>query len=90
MRLGIVTAEPQHRLPPELRTSLAAHWRVDDPLDPVQIAWAVEGLRVQLGGVDRLMGALEQLQEPLGAVATRSASPAWTPRPRATFVTRPG
>jgi len=68
VRLGVVTQESDAGLPPVLRESLAAHWRVDDALDPVQIAWGVEGLRPRLGGIDRLMGALEQLQVPLGQV----------------------
>lgn len=68
VRLAVLTSEPDHHLPPVLRESLAGHWRVDDALDPEQIARGVEGLRAQLGGVDRLMGALEQLQEPLGQV----------------------
>ncbi len=68
VRLGLVTHEPVERLPAPLRESLVGHWRVDDALDPSQLAWAVEGLGRQLGGVDRLMGALEQLQVPLAQV----------------------
>lgn len=66
VRLALVTHETADRLPPVLKESLAAHWRVDDALDPAQIVAAVRGLAGQLGGVDRLFGALEQLQEPLG------------------------
>lgn len=68
VRLGLVTQEPVERLPPPLRESLAAHWRVDDALDPRQIAAGVEGLGGRLGRVERLIAALEQLQEPLGQV----------------------
>src|SRR4051794_41810948 len=67
-RLGLVTWEPVERIPPELRERLAGHWRVDDALDPRQLAWAVNGLQGQLGRVDRLVGALEQLQVPLAQV----------------------
>jgi hypothetical protein len=56
------------RIPPKLRERLDAHWRVDDALDPRQVAWAVSGLAGQLGRVDRLVGALEQLQVPLARV----------------------
>ncbi len=67
-RLALITAEPSDRLPPRLRASLAGHWRIDDPLDSGQIAWAVEGLAGQLGPVRRLLAVLEQLQVPLGKV----------------------
>src|SRR3954449_3775195 len=68
VRLGLVTSEPVERILPELRERLAGHWRVDDALDPRQLAWAVEGLSAQMGRVERLVGALEQLQVPLAQV----------------------
>ncbi|HEU0102446.1 MAG TPA: hypothetical protein VFR07_09025 [Mycobacteriales bacterium] len=68
VRLGVVTQEPAEHLPPELRECLAGHWRVDDALDPGQVAEGVRGLRSQLGGMDRVVGALEQLQVPLAQV----------------------
>ena len=68
VRLGLVTCEPLEAVAPDLRQHLAGHWRVDDALDPRQIATAVGGLQQQLGSVDRLVGALEQLQVPLAHV----------------------
>src|SRR3954468_16521013 len=65
VRLALITCEPVERVPPELRDRLAAHWRVDDALDPRQLAWAGSGLSAQLGRVERLVGALEQLQVPM-------------------------
>lgn len=65
VRLGVITSTPANQLPAGLRAHLAGHWRVDDPLDPHQIAEAVAGLSGQLGRVERLIGALEQLQVPL-------------------------
>src|SRR5829696_2699809 len=59
--LAVITAEPVERLPPELKQHLDGHWRVDDPLDPRQLVEAVRGLSQQLGPVERLVGALEQL-----------------------------
>src|SRR5262250_3371062 len=66
--LALITCEPEERLPGELRRRLAGHWRIDDPLDPGQIAAAVQGLGGHLGPVQRLLAVLEQLQEPLGQV----------------------
>jgi biotin carboxylase len=63
--LGVVTTEPVERLSPELKRQLDGHWRVDDPLDPEQLVEAVRGLSRQMGPVERLVGALEQLQVPM-------------------------
>src|SRR3954452_719427 len=57
VRLSLVTCEPVERIPPALRERLAGHWRVDDALDPRQLAWAVDGLAGQLGRVERLARA---------------------------------
>src|SRR5918992_107575 len=65
VKLAIITTAPADQVPPELARHLAAHWRVDDALDPRQIAEAAAGLSGQLGRVERLVGALEQLQVPL-------------------------
>jgi hypothetical protein len=65
VRLGLVTTESAENLSPDLRDALAGHWQVRDALDPQQIADAVRGLSAQIGPVERLIGALEQLQVPL-------------------------
>jgi hypothetical protein len=68
VRLAVVSQDPEEKLPRSLRNKLAAHWRVDDGVDAAQIAGATSALARQLGGVDRLVGMLEQLQVPLGEV----------------------
>jgi hypothetical protein len=68
VKLGVITSSPAEALAPELKAVLAGHWRVDDALDPRQIAEGVRGLSRQLGPVERLVGALEQLQVPLAQV----------------------
>jgi len=68
VRLAVITSEPAERLSPDLKAVLDGHWRVDDALDPRQIGEAVTGLSRQLGRVERLVGALEQLQVPLAQV----------------------
>jgi len=71
VRLGVVSTDPQERAPEAVRGAIAAHWRVDDVLDPGQLAWAVESLADRLGRPDRLFGAYEQLQVPLAEVRER-------------------
>ncbi len=68
VRLGLITTESAADLSPDLRDALAGHWQVGDSLDPQQIADAVRGLSGQIGSVERLIGALEQLQVPLARV----------------------
>ncbi len=68
VRLGLVSQDPADRLPPALRRRLPAHVRLDDGLDPRKIAEACRTIAGTLGSVDRLMGALEELQVPLGEV----------------------
>jgi hypothetical protein len=68
VRLGLVTTESAENLSPDLRDALAGHWQVGDALDPQQIADAVQGLSGRIGPVQRLIGALEQLQVPLAQV----------------------
>ncbi len=68
VRLGLITSTPLEQVAPDLRGQLAGHWRVDNALDPRQIAEGVSGLAGQMGRVERLVGALEQLQVPLAQV----------------------
>jgi hypothetical protein len=68
VRTALITCEPADRLTPSLKEHLAGHWRIDDPLDPGQIAAAVQGLSGQLGPVEVLLAVLEQLQVPLAQV----------------------
>jgi hypothetical protein len=68
VRLALITAESEDRLPPQLRDALAGHWRIEDPLEEGQIAAAVQGLSRRLGQVERLLAVLEQLQVPLARV----------------------
>jgi hypothetical protein len=79
VQTALITAEPADRLPPQLIQSLAGHWRIDDPLDPGQIAGAVQGLSRQLGPVQRLLAVLEQLQVPLAQVREHLGIPGMDP-----------
>jgi formate-dependent phosphoribosylglycinamide formyltransferase (GAR transformylase) len=68
VRLGVISQDPLERLPEALRARLAGHWRVPDCFDGQQLADGVRSLASRTGRPDRLLGVLEQLQEPLGAV----------------------
>jgi len=68
VQLALVTSEPEDQIPAALRETLAAHWRIDDALDPGQVAGAVQALGGRLGPVQRLLAVLEQLQVPLAQV----------------------
>jgi biotin carboxylase len=75
VRLGLVTQEPLEKVPAPLRHEIHGHWRVDDALDPAQIVKGAEGVAQQLGGMDRLIGTLEQLQVPLAEARARLGLP---------------
>ena len=68
VELALVTCEPEDQLPAQVRSSLAAHWRIDGALDAGQIAAAVQALGGHLGPVQRLLAVLEQLQVPVAQV----------------------
>jgi formate-dependent phosphoribosylglycinamide formyltransferase (GAR transformylase) len=68
LRLSVVTQQALEGLPAEVRSQLAGHWRVDDALSARSIEGAVRGLEQKLGRPDRLLGVLEQIQEPVAAV----------------------
>ena len=66
VQLGLISQEPSDVLTPELRKRLAAHYRVADALDVQQLRPAVMAIGKQFGGIDRILGTLEQLQVQLG------------------------
>jgi hypothetical protein len=68
VRLGLISQDPEERLPDDVRSALSGHYRVADGTDAQQIADATRFMASRLGSVDRLLGMLEQLQVPLGEV----------------------
>jgi len=72
VRLGVISQERPERLPEDLRSRLVAFEHVEDPLRPDQLGAAVRALSKSMGGpVERLVGVLEQLQEPMALVRER-------------------
>ncbi len=68
VRLGVLAQDPADKLPSSLRDRLAGHWQVQNAFDPHQIAEGVRAMAGQMGPIDRLIGSLEPLQEPLAEV----------------------
>jgi predicted ATP-grasp superfamily ATP-dependent carboligase len=68
VEVGLVSQDPVQRIPEALRPRLSEHLAVADALDPQRIAEAVRTLSSRMGGIDRLLGTLEELQVPLGEV----------------------
>src|SRR5499427_154419 len=73
--LALITCEPADRLPDQLRHRLAAHWRIDDPLDTAQIARGVQAVNEHVGRVQRLIGVFEHLQVPIAQVREQFGIP---------------
>lgn len=85
VRLAVVAQQPRETLPTMLGSRLAAHWQVGDVTDPAALRVAVRGLSRQLGGLDRLFGAYEQLQVPLATVRSEFGLPGMRPEVAARF-----
>ncbi len=75
VNFGIVTQEPIEKAPAELRAKLAAYAQVEDALSAPGIATGLDQISESLGSVDRLMGALEDLQVPLGELRDQRGIP---------------
>ncbi|MEQ1507586.1 MAG: ATP-grasp domain-containing protein [Myxococcota bacterium] len=65
IRLGLVTQEPEERIPADLRPRITGHYRIGSAGDAGQLAAAVAAFQKEWGTVDRLEGYLEQLQVPI-------------------------
>jgi len=68
VRVALIHQDAYEKLPAILRHSLVAHKRVQNALDPNQIAGAITDLTATLGEAHQLLGTLEQLQVPLAVV----------------------
>ena len=88
VRLGLISQDPEDKLPESLRRKLAGHYRVEAGLSRSAIEKATRAMKRSFGSVDRLLGTLEQLQVPPVKFATSSVSPAWAPKPRGIFATK--
>jgi biotin carboxylase len=64
---SVVSESPESALPTAIRERIAGHYRVPSCLDARQLAGALKAISRAVGPIDRLTGALEQLQMPLAA-----------------------
>jgi hypothetical protein len=75
VRLGLVSQDPEEKLPKGLRSKLAGHYRVEDGVALDSLRPALHAMRKAFGSVDRILGTLEQLQVPLGALRDELSVP---------------
>lgn len=68
VRLGLVTQDPPDRVPAILARKLSVLEQAEDALSAESILAEVRKISEVIGPVDRLLGALEELQVPLGEV----------------------
>jgi ATP-grasp domain len=63
--LSLISMDSGEAIPAALRPKVAGHYRVVDVLDGALLTQAVRAIDSSIGKVDRLVGALEQLQLPM-------------------------
>lgn len=66
--LSVVSTDPESAIPAEVRSRVSGHYRVNNPFDAEELTVAVRGIARGVGKVDRLAGALEELQLPMAQV----------------------
>ena len=71
VQMSVVSQDSVERLPLDLRTKLVGFEQVADAMSATDLAAGVARLQQQRGRVDRLLGILEPLQEPLAQVRER-------------------
>ncbi len=75
VRCALVSRQAAEELPVAVRRPLAAHWRLEEPFAVDALTAGVQAAAAQLGGADRLVGILEQLQVQLAQVRERLGIP---------------
>jgi hypothetical protein len=63
--LSVISEDPAEAIPAPLRARIAGHYQVRSSLDAGALTAACDYLRRSIGPIDRLAGALEQLQVPM-------------------------
>lgn len=77
--LSVVSEDAANRLPDVLRKRVAGHYQVRSVSDAAQLAGAIKVISRAVGNVDRLTGALEQLQLPMAEARALANVPGMKP-----------
>ena len=75
VRLSVLSQDPLEKLPPDLAGRLAGYVQVRDALDAAVLERGTAELARRVGPVARLIGSLEQLQEPLAVACAALGLP---------------
>ena len=62
---SVISCDPSSAIPPSMRGTIAAHYRIADCMDSAQLIEALRAIAGAIGRVDRLTGFLEELQVPM-------------------------
>ncbi len=79
VKLSVISEDAATSLPPALRARVAGHYQVKSVGDSGELAKALKGLQKGVGPVDRLTGALEQLQLPMAEARAMADVPGMRP-----------
>jgi len=83
--VSVISRDPAARFPEDIRARADAYEQVADPLDAHQIVAAIERLSQRYPAPDRLLGVLEQLQEPLALARRMLRLPGMSPEAATNF-----
>lgn len=79
VKLSVISEDAERKLPKELRAHVAGHYQVKSVGEATELAKALKGLARGVGPVDRLTGALEQLQLPMAEARELAGVPGMRP-----------
>ncbi len=73
-RVGVVSCDSASKLSASIRSRLHAHYAVND-ISTAELRRGVEAIGREFGGIDRIMGMLEQIQVSLGEIREQLGVP---------------
>lgn len=79
VKLSLISQDAESKLPDGLRRAIAGHYQIRNVGDAAQLAAAVKILARHVGPIDRLTGALEQLQLPMAEARALANVPGMRP-----------
>ena len=79
VKLSVISADPASAIPAELAEKIAGHYQVQDIGDGAELGKAAKALGGSFGPIDRISGALEQLQLPMAHARELAGIPGMRP-----------